>query len=97
MCGECLAKVAIPKPKMVKIGPKIIDCIFIGYNINSNTYQFLVHKFEVPDIHVNTIIVSRNASFFKNIFPYNIVYELINIDKRPRDTTPKSYPIEDEP
>ena len=29
----CLAKVEIPPPKTVKIGPKVVDCIFIGYII----------------------------------------------------------------
>ena len=59
----------VPIPKRIKIGPKTIDCIFIGYAINSSVYRFLVHKFDIPDIHVNTIIESRNASFFENIFP----------------------------
>ena len=64
----CLAKVMVPIPKRIKIGPKTIDCIFIGYAINSSAYRFLVHKFDIPDIHVNTIIKSRNALFFENIF-----------------------------
>ena len=34
----CLAKVIIHDPKKVKIGPKIVDCIFIGYAINSIVY-----------------------------------------------------------
>ena len=65
----CLAKVMVPIPKRIKIGPKTIDCIFIGYVINSSAYCFLVHKYDISDIHVNTIIESRNASFFENIFP----------------------------
>ncbi|PHT71051.1 hypothetical protein T459_26155 [Capsicum annuum] len=28
---ECLAKVQVPMPKRVKIGPKTVDCVFIGY------------------------------------------------------------------
>ncbi|KAL6331736.1 hypothetical protein AAG906_016732 [Vitis piasezkii] len=40
----CLAKVAVPPPKKVKIGPKTIDCIFIGYAHNSNAYRFLVYE-----------------------------------------------------
>ena len=40
----CLAKVAVPPPKKVTIGPKTVDCIFIGYAHNSNAYRFLVHK-----------------------------------------------------
>ena len=26
----CLAKVAVPSPKKIKIGPKPVDCVFIG-------------------------------------------------------------------
>ena len=65
----CLVKVMVSIPKRIKIGPKTIDCIFIGYAINSSAYHFLVHKYDIPDIHVNKIIESRNASFFENIFP----------------------------
>ncbi|KAL6312007.1 hypothetical protein AAG906_017660 [Vitis piasezkii] len=65
----CLAKVAVPPPKKVKIGPKTIDCIFIGYAHNSNAYRFLVYESNIPDIHKNTIMESRNASFFKDVFP----------------------------
>ena len=93
----CLAKVAVPKPKKVKVGPKTFDCVFIGYAQNSNAYRFLVHKSEIPYIHVNTIIESRDTSFFENIFPYNIVYEAIDKNKRSQDTISRSDPMEDEP
>ncbi|RVW75987.1 Retrovirus-related Pol polyprotein from transposon TNT 1-94 [Vitis vinifera] len=66
----CLAKVAVLPPKKVKIGPKTIDCIFIGYAHNSNAYRFLVYESNIPDIHKNTIMESRNASFFEDVFPY---------------------------
>mgnify|MGYP003702717001 FL=1 len=46
-----------------------MDCIFIGYAHNSSAYRFLVHKSEIPDIHRNTIMESRNACFFEHIFP----------------------------
>ena len=65
----CLAKVVVPTPKRTKIGPKTVDCIFIGYAHNSNAYRFLVHESKIPEIHKNTIMESRNASFFENIFP----------------------------
>ena len=81
-----LAKVAIPIPKKVKIGPKIVDFVFIGYAHNSNTYCFLIHKSEIFDMHVNTIIESRNASFFENVFPYKSTQGL-NASKRTHDTT----------
>ena len=65
----CLAKVAVPLPKKVKIGPKTIDCIFIGYAHNSSAYRFLVHESKISDIHKNTIMESRNALFFEHVFP----------------------------
>ena len=65
----CLAKVMAPLPKQMKIGPKTVDCIFIGYAQHSNAYRFLVHESKNPEIHKNTILESKNASFFENIFP----------------------------
>ena len=66
----CLAKVAVPIPKKVKIGPKNVDCVLIGYAHNSSAYRFMILKSEIIDMHANTIIESRNASFFENVFPY---------------------------
>ena len=82
----CLAKVAVPITKKVKIGPKIVDCVFIGYAHNSSAYRFLIHKSSIFDMHVNTIIESRNASFFENVFPYKCTQES-NSSKRTHDTT----------
>ena len=61
----CLAKVEVPLPRRVKIGPKTIDCVFIGYVVNTKACRFLVHKSDNPEIHVNTIIESDNAEFFE--------------------------------
>ena len=66
----CLAKVQVPLPKRVKLGPKTIDCVFIGYANNSAAYRFLVIKSGISDIQVNTIIESNNAEWFEHIFPY---------------------------
>ena len=59
-----LAKAAVHIPKKVKIGQKTVDCVFIGYAHNSSAYRFLIHKSDIPNMHVNTIIEFRNASFF---------------------------------
>ena len=67
---ECLAKVAVPSPKKTKIGPKTVDYVFIGYANNNSAYRFLICKSNIPDMHVNTIIELRNASFFEHKFPY---------------------------
>ena len=81
----CLAKVAVPIPKKVKIGPKTIDIVFIGYAHNSSAYCFLIHKSEINDMHADTIIESRNASFFENVFPYKSTQES-NSSKKTHDT-----------
>ena len=47
-----------------------MDCVFIGYAYNSNAYQFLIHKFDIPDMNVNIIIESRKTVFFEEIFHY---------------------------
>ena len=65
----CLAKVAIPSPKKVKMGPKTVDFIFVGDAQNSSGYRFLVYKSEILDIHKNMIMESRNESLFEHIFP----------------------------
>jgi hypothetical protein len=46
-----------------------LDYIFIGYEYNSSGYWFLVHKLSVKDIHSNTIMESKNAILFGNVFP----------------------------
>jgi hypothetical protein len=43
--------------------------VFLGYAHNSATYRFLVIKSDFLDVHVNTVTKSRDASFFKDIFP----------------------------
>ena len=44
-----------------------------------------MHKSDNPDIHVDTIIESRNASFFEHVFPYKITQET-NSSKRMYET-----------
>ena len=68
-CGDVLLKWKFLHLKTVKIGPKVVDCIFIGYAHNSSAYRFLVHESNISDIHKNTIMESRNASFFEDVFP----------------------------
>ena len=69
-CGGALQKVLAPLPKKTKLGERTMDCIFIGYVLNSSAYRFLVHKSEKSDIRVNIIIKFRDAVFFENIFLY---------------------------
>ena len=64
----CLAKVNIPISKKRKLGPKTIDCVILGYAHQSIAYRFLVVKSKVPDMHVDTIMESREAIFFRTYF-----------------------------
>ena len=68
----CLAKVLLPEPKKRKLGPKTFDATFIGYAENSATYKFLVTKSENSLVDVNTIMETKNADFFENIFPMKL-------------------------
>jgi hypothetical protein len=65
----CLAHVNMPIPKKRKLGWKTVNGIFIGYAHHNVGYKFLVVKSEVPDIRVGTIIESKDASFYEDIFP----------------------------
>ena len=65
----CLAKMSVPITKKRKFGPKTVDCVFIGYVIHNIGYRFLIVKSGGPDMHVGTIMESRDAIFFENIFP----------------------------
>ena len=58
----------MPINKKRKLGPKTVDCIFLGYAIHSMGYRFLIINSSVPDMAVDTIIESRDAIFFRMNF-----------------------------
>lgn len=69
------------KIKEVNIKPKIMNCVFIKYDYNSSVYQFIVHGSSIEDIHPNTIIESRNVTFFENVFSFNKAYKICSLTK----------------
>ena len=78
----------------MKIEPKTIDYIFIGYAYNNNAYRFLVHESNILDIHKNMIMESKNVSFFEDVFPCKsgeepssskLVLETINENSQDQD------------
>lgn len=75
--------------------PKTVDCIFIGYASNSSVYRFLLQKSDIPDIYEGTIIESRNAFFFEDIFPSKDRKEATS-QSRTYDTTQDGQPNEPE-
>jgi hypothetical protein len=61
--GECANK------KKRKVGPKTVDCVFLGYAIHSVGYRFLIINSKVPDMVEGSIVESRGATFFEDEFP----------------------------
>jgi hypothetical protein len=88
----CLAKVNVPIPKKCKRGPKTVDCIFLGYAQRSIGYRFLVVKSEVPDMHVDTIMGSHDATFFENMFPMKDMHSTARFSS---EIIPKSSTFDD--
>ncbi|WVZ51502.1 hypothetical protein U9M48_002646 [Paspalum notatum var. saurae] len=64
----CLAKVSVPINKKCKLGPKTVDCVFLGYAFHSVEYRFLIINSGVSDMLVGTIMESRDATFFESVF-----------------------------
>src|SRR3954464_9206016 len=88
----CLAKVNVLIPKKRKLGPKTVDCVFLGYAKHSVGYRFLVVKSEVHDMRVGTIMESRDATFFEDIFPMR---DMQSIPRLESDETPEpAFPME---
>ena len=59
----------MPIKKKRKLGPKTVDCVFLGYAIHSMGYRFLIINSSIPEMAVDTIMKSRDATFFENKFP----------------------------
>ncbi|KAK3036155.1 hypothetical protein RJ639_029892 [Escallonia herrerae] len=62
---------------------------------HNSAYRFLVHKSEVDNIHVNTIMETRNAHFFEDVFPYKVAQERSSLERTSMDQDPSQE--EDEP
>jgi hypothetical protein len=87
----CLAKVNVSINKKCKLGQKTADCIFLGYAHHSIAYRFLVVKSEVPNMHVNSLFESRDATFFENIFPMKDLHVISSLPlNKTVNTTPES-------
>jgi hypothetical protein len=63
-----LAKVNVPINKKRKLAPKTMYCVFLGYAHHSTAYRFLVIKSEIHDVNIDTVLESRDVTFFENIF-----------------------------
>jgi hypothetical protein len=75
---DCLVKVNVPINKKRKLGPKTVDCVFLGYAHHSTVYRFLVIKSEIPNVHIDAFLESRDVTFFENIFPIKNSYDMFS-------------------
>ena len=93
----CLVKVNIAAPKKRKLGPKTVDCVFLGYAQNNTAYRFLVVKSDSPDVSVYTIMESRDASFFEKVYPMrsasNSETQIYNQSETIAPPEPNSEPV----
>jgi hypothetical protein len=69
----------MPINKKHKLGPKIVDCIFLGYAHHCIAYRFLVIKSEIPNVHIDTFLESHDVTFFENIFPMKNLYVMSSL------------------
>jgi hypothetical protein len=47
------------------LGPKTVDCVFLGYAHHYIAYRFLVIKLKIPDVHVDIFLESRDVTFYE--------------------------------
>ena len=59
----------MPINKKRKLRPKTVDCVFLGYAIHNVGYRFLIINSSVPKMVVDTIMESKDATFFRMSFP----------------------------
>ena len=80
----------MPINKKRKLGPKTVDCVFLGYAHRSTANQFLVVKSDVPDVYVDTIMEFRDATFFENVFPMKDMHSTLKFSSKliPKPVTP---------
>jgi hypothetical protein len=60
----CLAKANVPINKKHKLGPKTVECVFLGYAFHNIGYRFLIINSGVLYMLLGTIMESKDATFF---------------------------------
>jgi hypothetical protein len=80
----------VPINKKCKLGPKIVDYVFLGYAHHSTAYRFLVIKSEIHDVHIDTFLESCDVTFFENIFHMKNSYGMSSLPTNMlADTSPE--------
>jgi len=88
----------LPNPKKVKIGPKIIDCVFdrFEYNVKHWRYWLFTHKSSIENIYFNIIMESINAILFENIFLFKKTHEIHSLKRTNKVSSNSHHQLEDD-
>ena len=70
-------------PKRIKLGPKAIESVFVGYAENSKAYRLL-------DLSSNTVVESRDVEFIEDKFSKNSMDALIPTQTQQSDSNPNT-------
>jgi hypothetical protein len=75
----------------LRLGVLRVPLIMVPETHNSVAYIFLVIKSDFPDVHVNTVTESRDATFFDDIFPMKD--RVATCSKASTSYTPEPIPV----
>ena len=70
-------------PKRIKLGPKAIESVFVGYAENSKAYRLL-------DLSSNTMVESRDVEFIEDKFNEDPMDALIPTQTQQGDSNPNT-------
>ena len=79
----CIVHYRMPNPKRIKLGPRALKSIFVGYAENSKAYRLL-------DLNSNIIVESRDVEFLETNFlgnSHHTPYLNIDIDSATTQNT----------
>lgn len=84
-----LPKVNVPINKKMQDWTKTVGCIFLSYAIHNIGYRFLIINSEVFDMHIGTMIESREAIFCDISFPLKTHQRILSREHVPMDHNEK--------
>ena len=67
---RCFVFYRVVNPKRIKLGPRVMKSVFVGYAENSKAYRLL-------DLNSNTVVESRDIEFIEDKFSKDSMDALI--------------------
>ena len=63
----------MPINKKRKLGPKTVDCVFLGYAIHGVGYRFLIISSKIPDM-IEGAVTLQVSNFWIKVECVNLVF-----------------------